>query len=150
VNIDGLRDKAKRGEITFQEVEQVADALRRNRYPLNTYALLYTIGRSYFREFEPLVASFLLRRRDIDLIRLALYILCDMWGERLKYREYIVQFAQKNKWDKRSDSWLRDTASRQLEDLYRDTEGRLDLAEERAKWGAILSSRSLEESGSST
>jgi hypothetical protein len=105
-NLEEMLDRAKRGEVTKQELEQIAQQLESGSTGKDTYTLLHIIGRSFAVQYEGLVATFLNRTDNPMLVRLALQILCHMFGKYSEYRNYIWTLADHSEWDSEEDARL--------------------------------------------
>jgi hypothetical protein len=95
--------KAKAGTLTLLEAEQVIASLKLGHGGVDTYHLLYIVGRSFQAHEEELVASYLECSEDPMLARLALQILCDQWNKTEKYLNEVRRFAAGVVWDSQDD-----------------------------------------------
>ncbi|MEW6363200.1 MAG: hypothetical protein AB1714_01025 [Acidobacteriota bacterium] len=104
MNFDELLQKAKRGEISQEEIDDVARVLTTARDEnLSEYTLLHIIGRGFSLKHEELVVSFLERKDDPMLVRLALQILCHFWGKTEKYLATVKEYLHGAPWDEDDD-----------------------------------------------
>lgn len=96
-------DRAKSGEISRAEVEEVANALRAGSDEHDVYTLLHIVGRAGGPRFEHLVAGFLNHSDDPMIARLALQILGVHWGLGSRYTSEILRFLEGVEWDTDED-----------------------------------------------
>ena len=105
---DGYEDllyRAKRSQLAPEEVEAVAQELLKEHSDGDSYTLLHILGKAGGVAYRPLVESFLEYREYTMLPRLALQILCEMWGEPQRYLEHIATFVRGVPWD--TGDWVR-------------------------------------------
>ena len=100
---DALLARAKRDELTAQEISAVVGELQRPDSSNDRYTLLHILGRSGATAYRRLVEQFLECRDEPMLARLALKILCDYWAGTAQYIPEILGFLRGFDWDEESD-----------------------------------------------
>jgi hypothetical protein len=98
-----LLDKAKDGQLSASELDQVVAAIKDPKVVGDRYTLLNIIGHSADTSYEDLVASYLDCADDPMLARLALQILCSFWGKTPAYLDYVRRFMRGVNWDAEDD-----------------------------------------------
>ena len=98
-----LLDRAKWGTVSDAELTRVAERLASTDPGGDPYTLLHILGKAGAMKYRALVESFLQRRDDPMLARLALQILGGFWGETDRYVSTLVEFAQGVAWDTEND-----------------------------------------------
>jgi hypothetical protein len=98
-----LLEKAKSGDLTKHELDQVVAAIKDPSAKADPYTLLHIIGRAMDASYEDLVVRYLECPEDPMLSRLALQILCDYWGQAAKYINYVRKFLSGVAWDVEGD-----------------------------------------------
>lgn len=98
-----LLERAKSGDLSKHELDQVVAAIKDPGTKADPYTLLHIIGRAMDASHEDLVVRYLECPEDPMMSRLALQILCDYWGQTAKYISYVREFLSGVAWDVEGD-----------------------------------------------
>lgn len=98
-----LLGKARDGELSAHELDQVAAAIKDPDVIGDRYTLLHIIGLSMATPYEDLVSSYLNSADDAMMARLGLQILCSFWGKTPEYLGYVWKFLRGVDWDDEDD-----------------------------------------------
>jgi hypothetical protein len=98
-----LLEKAKSGDLSKHELDQVVAAIKDPDTKADPYSLLHIIGRAMDASHKDLVVRYLKWPEDPMLSRLALQILCSYWGQTVKYMNYVREFLAGVAWDVEGD-----------------------------------------------
>lgn len=101
MNTQELLNKTMSGVLTSAEIDEVHNALIKNRG--DCYELLLILGRAEAKQFKSTVEEYLNRYDDPMLVRLALQILCRYWGFAYEYKDLIANYLKLNEWDQDGD-----------------------------------------------
>jgi hypothetical protein len=103
MDYDELLKKAMKGVITSEEVKKLAQNIEVGTDGEYLYEQLHILGHSLHYEYEDLVASYLVYKKDPMISGIAIEVLCGYWHKTKKYLDYIKQFVKKVDWDEADD-----------------------------------------------
>lgn len=94
-----LLKQAKYGQLSVQEIAEVAAELQKERPETLRYSLLHILGKAGDTSYRSLVEQFLECREDPMLSKMALRTLCDYWHFTDEYRDTLLRFVRGVSWD---------------------------------------------------
>jgi hypothetical protein len=103
MNTHELLRRAELGKLEPSEVSAVADSLARGNTADDPYDLLLIVGKSGARQHRGLVEHWLKQADDSMMVRLALQVLCNYWGETASYLPLVREYACGVPWDDDND-----------------------------------------------
>jgi hypothetical protein len=106
INADELLKASWTRKLTAVEIVEVADALKNGSSGQDPYSLLLLLGRAGARQHAPLVERWLGMTSDPMLVRIALQVLCSMWGMTDTYLPWVKRLVRGESWDSDEDARL--------------------------------------------
>lgn len=91
--------QAESGALSAAKVRDIADALVSGAAAEATYTDLLVLGLAAGPQYASTVEPYLSARHGVDVVRMALDVLCNYWGLTEMYKTHVMAFAEGVPWD---------------------------------------------------